>query len=305
MSVTSGPLDDSTGFRTLGFVGLGVMGGPMALNLLTRSGHPLVAYDREDEAVARLVAAGAEAGGSVADVASAADVVFLSLPSIAQVESVAEEIMAVAEPPSLIVDMGTSDVPRTRRLGERLAAAGIEFVDAPVARLRQAAKDGTLLITVGATVDQFAALQPLLACMGSDVVHAGGLGSGQTIKILNNMVVFQTMNALAEAVAIGRASGVDSTLLLETLALGSADSFALRKSALSTLAVDSFPLKTFPVTYAIKDLALALALAHDQGLTAAGAEQTMSLLQATREAGFADEYYPVMVKLLEGDRAAS
>ncbi|PBC52004.1 2-hydroxy-3-oxopropionate reductase [Rhodococcus sp. ACS1] len=286
--------------RTLGFVGLGVMGGPMSINLVTRSGHEMIAFDLSTESLDRVVDAGAKRGASVVDVAEQADVVFLSLPSIVQVEAVAAELVSATNPPKIIVDMSTSDVTRTRALGALLAKNGVELVDAPVARLRQAAKDGTLLITVGATPERFTDLQPLLSCMGSDIVHAGALGSGQVIKILNNMVVFQTINALAEARAIGTAAGVDPKLLFETLTLGSADSFVLRKSALATLAVDEFPVKTFPTVYAIKDLNLALQLARDEGVPTASADQTMTLLEATRDAGYSDEYYPVMVKLIEG-----
>ncbi|PBC47525.1 NAD(P)-dependent oxidoreductase [Rhodococcus sp. ACPA1] len=286
--------------RTLGFVGLGVMGGPMSINLVTRSGHEMIAFDLSTESLDRVVDAGAKRGASVVDVAEQADVVFLSLPSIVQVEAVAEELLSATNPPKIIVDMSTSDVTRTRALGALLDKDGVELVDAPVARLRQAAKDGTLLITVGATPERFTDLQPLLSCMGSDIVHAGALGSGQVIKILNNMVVFQTVNALAEARAIGTAAGVDPKLLFETLTLGSADSFVLRKSALATLAVDEFPVKTFPTVYAIKDLNLALQLARDEGVPTASADQTMTLLEATRDAGYSDEYYPVMVKLIEG-----
>lgn len=291
-----------TSNRTLGFIGLGVMGGSMCTNLVTRSGHEVIAFDLDAGALDHVVEAGASRGASVLDVAERADVVFLSLPSIVQVESVAAEIASASNRPDVVVDMGTSDVTRTRALGESLAGNGVELVDAPVARLRQAAKDGTLLITVGAPLNRFADLKPLLSCMGSDIVHAGALGSGQVIKILNNMVVFQTMNALAEARAIGTAAGVDPKLLFETLTLGSADSFLLRKSALATLAVDNFPVKTFPTLYAIKDLNLALQLARDEGVPTASADQTMRLLEATRDAGYSDEYYPVMVKLIEGGR---
>lgn len=285
--------------RILGFIGLGVMGGPMCTNLVARSGHEVIAFDPDAEALDRAESAGATRAASVVEVAEKADIVFLSLPSIVQVEQVTAELAEISNRPGVIVDMSTSDVTRTRALGETLAASGIALVDAPVARLRQAAKDGTLLITVGATPERFAELEPLLSCMGSDIVHAGGLGSGQVIKILNNMVVFQTINALAEARAIGTAAGVDAILLFETLTLGSADSFVLRKSAMATLAVDEFPTKTFPTVYAIKDLNLALQLARDEDVPTASADQTMALLEATRDAGYRDEYYPVMVKLIE------
>ncbi|MET7773431.1 NAD(P)-dependent oxidoreductase [Nocardia sp. NPDC005366] len=286
--------------KVLGFVGLGVMGGPMCANLTRKSGLPVIVYDARDDALASAVEIGAERASDLADLAARVDIVFLSLPSIAQVEEVVGEILAAPRHPAVIVDMSTSDVTRTRELGEQVAAAGAVLVDAPVARLRQAAVEGTLLITVGAPEGLFATLEPHLSCMGSDIVHVGGLGNGQVVKILNNMVVFQNVNALAEAMAIGRTAGVDGRLLFETLQLGSADSFQLRKNAMGTLVPDEFPEKAFPTLYAIKDLALALQLAEDGGLTVKGAQQTMELLEATRDAGYELNYYPVMIKLIDG-----
>jgi len=288
------------GDPSLGFIGLGVMGGPMCANLIRESGRPVLVHDISEQARR----AAAEIGGIVApdvpSLAEGSDIVFLSLPSIAQVETVCAEILQAGSRPRIVVDMSTSDVSRTRALAERLRGDGVLLVDAPVARLRQAAQDGTLLIAVGAPREQFEELLPLLSCMGSDVVHAGGVGNGQVIKILNNMVVFQNMNALAEALAVGRAAGVDGKLLFETLSLGSADSFALRRSAMATMAVDNFPLRTFPTTYAIKDMGLALQLAADAGLQLRSAEETMRLLERTRDAGYVDEYYVAMVKLIDG-----
>jgi len=284
----------------LGFIGLGVMGSRMSANLIRRSGATVVVYDVVEQAVRTATELGAEACADVANVAERSDMVFLSLPSIAEVESVCEELLAGTGRPAVIVDMSTSDVARTRRLASRLDAEGIALIDAPVARLRQAAEDGTLLITVGATEARFAAVRPYLSCMGSDIVHAGGPGSGQVMKILNNMVLFLNMNALAEALAIGRAAGVDGARLFETLQLGSADSFALRKTATATMIPDEFPARAFPTNYAIKDLALALQLARHTGVSAPAARQTMGLLERTRDAGYGDNYYPVMLRLVDG-----
>lgn len=286
--------------ETLGFIGLGVMGGAMCANLTRRSDLPVVVFDAVPDALDRAVEVGGIRGADIADVARRADVVFLSLPSIVQVEEVVEQLIAGVEKPSIIVDMSTSDVDRTRALGERTAATGVILIDAPVARLRQAAIDGTLLITVGAAEEQFDTVLPFLSTMGSDVVHAGELGSGQVIKIINNMVVFQNINALAEAMAIGRASGVDGKVLFETLQLGSADSFQLRNAAMDSLVTDEFVAKRFPTLYAIKDLNLALTLAEQAGVQSPGARQTMDLLERTRDAGYTDEYYPIMIRMIDG-----
>lgn len=284
----------------LGFIGLGVMGSRMSANLIRRSRATVLVHDLVEQAVHAATELGARACPDVADLAGRADIVFLSLPSITEVESVCAQLLAATERPGIVVDMSTSDVARTRRLASRLEPEGVTLIDAPVARLRQAAEDGTLLITVGATEDGFAAVRPYLSCMGSDVIHAGGTGSGQVMKILNNMVLFLNMNALAEALTIGRAAGVDGARLFETLRLGSADSFALRKTATATMIPDEFPVAAFPTNYAIKDLALALQLADDLRISALAARQTMALLERTRDAGYGDNYYPVMLRLVDG-----
>jgi 3-hydroxyisobutyrate dehydrogenase-like beta-hydroxyacid dehydrogenase len=285
---------------TLGFIGLGVMGSGMCANLTRKSRCPVLVYDPVAAAVSAAVEAGAQARGNVDAVGAETDVVFLSLPSIDQVESVCDQLLAASPRPSIVVDMSTSDVTRTRALSERLRGGGITLVDAPVARQRQAAAAGTLLITVGAEDETFAALQPYLACMGTDIVQAGGVGAGQVLKIMNNMVLFINMNAVAEALAIGRAAGVDPQKLFSTLSLGSADSFALRNTATATMIPDEFPERAFPVDYAIKDLRLALQLAADSSVPVGSARQTMDLLQRAHDAGLGANYYPVMIKVIEG-----
>jgi 3-hydroxyisobutyrate dehydrogenase-like beta-hydroxyacid dehydrogenase len=289
-----------TGSKVLGFIGLGVMGSGMCANLIAKSGTTVVAYDPVAACLDNAVQAGAQPAADVADVGRRADVVFLSLPSIDEVESVCVELVSGERRPRLIVDMSTSDVIRTRILAESLAMQGVCFVDAPVARMRQAARDGTLLIMVGAAGERFAELEPLLSCMGTDIVAAGGVGNGQVIKILNNMVLFVTMNTLAESMAIGRQAGVDGKLLFETFALGSADSLALRKTAMATIVSDEFPERAFPTKYAIKDLALALQLADDQDIAAGAARQTMDILRRAQEAGLGDAYYPALIKVVDG-----
>lgn len=284
----------------LGFIGLGVMGEPMSINLARKSGQPLHVYDRASDAMARVVAQGGLASASVAEMAARADIVFLSLPSIDQVESVVDEILASPKRPGMIVDMSTSDVARTRALAGRLREAGIGFVDAPVARTKQAAVAGTLMISVGGSEGDVARLRPMLECMGSDVLHCGEIGSGQILKILNNMMVFMTVNALAEVLTIGRRSGMDGEKLFELLSLGSADSFVLRNHGMKSMAKDEFPEKTFPLTYAIKDASLALALADSAAFKPHIAQYAHDLMCQARDAGYAQNYHPVTVKLIDG-----
>ncbi len=285
---------------SLGFVGLGVMGEPMCANLVRKSNRTVHVFDLSAEPLERLQQLGAVPAVSIEALGAQAHTVFLSLPSIQQVEEVCERLLIVPKKPARIVDMSTSDVARTRVLAKKLAAVGIDFTDAPVARMREAAKQGTLLITVGGSDASFIEVQPLLACMGSDVVHAGDVGNGQVVKILNNLIVFTTVNLLAEVLTIGRRAGIDGERLFSALSLGSGDSFVLRNPGMKSLVADSFPEKTFPTDYAIKDINLALTLAKQGGFEPVIALHTHDLLCQTREAGFALNYYPALITLLDG-----
>lgn len=287
---------------TLGFIGLGVMGEAMCGNLLAKSGRTVFGTDKRREPVERLAQKGLKPCGSIAEVARAADAVFLSLPSGVEVEDVCFGTGGLVESKTrthTIVDMSTSPVKLTRELAARLARHGITLVDAPVARMRQAARDGTLSIMVGAKPEVFEAVRPFLACMGTDITLCGDTGCGQVVKILNNMVVFMTVNALAEALTIGRRAGVDGGLLFDTMSKGSSDSFALRTPGLKFLVPGEFPENTFPTDYAIKDIKLALELAQQGGVNAQAAKHTCALLEATSRAGYGQNYYPAMVKLIE------
>lgn len=284
----------------LGFIGLGVMGEPMCANLARKSGRPVAAFDLDAAPLARLQGQGTRACASAAEVAAHAEVVFLSLPSAVEVEAVSRDLAAARGRTRTIVDMSTSAVAATRRIAAGLARFGIELVDAPVARTRAAAQAGTLLVTVGAGDTTFRALEPLLRCMGSDVLHCGPVGSGQVVKILNNMVLFMTGQALAEAFVIGERAGVGRARLAEALAHGSADSFALRNHGMKAMVPGEFPEKAFPTGYALKDIRLALELADELGVDARGARLTAERLQATVAAGFGADYWPVLVKLVEG-----
>ena len=155
-----------------------------------------------------------------------------------------------------IVDCSTAPVSLARQLYAEFEGKACAFADAPVARTRQAAIDGTLSIMVGATDATFARIEPLLRTMASEVTHCGEAGAGQAVKILNNMILFQTGVALAEALTIARANGIDGKVLYETLTKGSADSFALRNHGMKAMLPGVFPERAFSTTYALKDLSL-------------------------------------------------
>ncbi|OZI56623.1 NAD(P)-dependent oxidoreductase [Bordetella genomosp. 4] len=292
---------------TLGFIGLGAMGGGMCMNLAQKSGCEVLATDLDMQNVYALSSYGVIAS-NIAEIASRADTVFLSLPSINEVEQVClgeQGLLANAGSLKTIVDMSTSEVERVRALASTLQERGVSLIDAPVARSRAAAKSGTLLITVGARQDQFDQVKPYLDCMGSDVLLCGPTGAGQVVKAMNNMVLINTVHALAAAFAISERSGVSKDLLSQVLGLGSAASFALKLTGADYLAKDTFPEKMFSASYALKDLKLALGLSAsvevDNELTAVTARK----LQQAIDVGYADNYYPVMYKMMSLNSADS
>lgn len=291
----------------IGFIGLGVMGEPICLNLLRKSGRPIVAFDLSQEPLGRLAAEGAGTASSVAEVVRGSEVVFLCLPSAKHLTAVFEDetgILGSIRRGQMVIDLGTSEVGLTREFARRLAECGALWIDAPIARTRKAAQDGTLSVMVGASPEQFAKIEPLIRYFATDVTLCGDTGAGQVTKILNNMVLFETVNALAEAAAIARHSGVDPGLLLETLAKGSADSFALRNHGMKAIVPDEFPLRAFSTEYALKDLGYALALAAKAGVDARGAALVRTIFEEAIGKGMGDAYFPVIARLIDPGRSS-
>ncbi len=291
---------------TVGFIGLGVMGEPMCRNLARRSGRTVVAYDVRPEPLERLAADGVRAATSAAALARETGIVFLSLPGETQIREAClgrEGILSRLPQGAAVVDCSTAPVSLARELASACAARGAGFADAPVARTRQAAIDGTLSIMVGADAALYRRIEPLLRCMASDVTRCGAPGAGQAVKLLNNMVLSMTVMALAEALAVAKASGVvEPGLLFDTLAKGSADSFALRNHGMKALLPESHPERAFPVTYMLKDVAYAMDLARDAGLELQGAGTVRRLLEETAALGLGEAYHTALIEAVRRHR---
>jgi 3-hydroxyisobutyrate dehydrogenase-like beta-hydroxyacid dehydrogenase len=290
-------------FKQIGFIGLGVMGEPICRNLARKSGLPMRAHDRDASPLQRLAADGVRVAPSLADVCDGSDIVFLSLPSGEIVNEVARGpggLLDRARPGQIVVDLGTSPVDTTRALAAEFAERGAKFIDAPVARTRAAAEAGTLAVMVGSDVDAFERVRPLLATFASDITLCGPVGCGQVVKILNNMVLFETVVAISEAKAIGERAGVDPALLFDALSKGSADSFALRNHGLKAVLPEEFPERAFSAEYALKDLGYALELARETGVEARGARIVEGWLREAIDAGHGAKYHPVISLLIGG-----
>ena len=285
----------------LGFIGLGVMGAPMCRNLAAKSGQEVRAFDSDLDVLAQMVQSGVTPAESVRDVAEHADIIFLSLPGGHEVNAVclgAGSLLTHLKPGGLVVDLSTTPVNLARDLSARFSARGIQFADAPVARTREAAVNGTLSVMVGSTEQVFTRIKPLLECIASDITRCGAPGTGQAMKIINNMVLFQNVVALAEALALIGYAGVDAELAFEVLAKGSADSFALRNHGMKAMLKGAYPKRAFSSEYALKDIRYALRMAEEAGLFLSGADNAKELIKKAIRAGYGKEYFPSLAKVI-------
>jgi len=214
---------------TIGFIGLGIMGKPMARNLL-RAGYPLVVGNRSQAPVDELVAEGAERGGSPREIAARSQVAITMLPDSPDVEAVVLGADGVAQglaAGSLYIDMSTISPATARKVAAALRARGVDALDAPVSGGEQGAKGATLSIMVGGSDAAFARAQPIFAALGQNIVHVGPSGAGQVTKACNQIVVGVTLEAVAEALALAEASGVDPAKVRAALLGGFAQSKVL------------------------------------------------------------------------------
>ena len=286
----------------IGFIGTGVMGEPMCRNLARKHDGPVTAYDLVAAPLERLAADGAETASSIATLAEAADLIFLSLPSGREVRAVClgdGGLIECLPTGRIVVDTSTAPPALARELESAFAARGIAFADAPIARTRQAAVDGTLSIMVGGDAALVERLRPLLAHIAQDVTHCGPAGSGQAVKILNNMILFQNVRAIAEGLAIARRQGVAPETFLEAVSRSSGDSFALRNHGMKAILAEHYPEGAFPVTYAMKDLDYALELAAEADIDAAGADLVKALFDEAVESELGECYHPVIATLVD------
>ena len=285
----------------IGFIGLGVMGEPICRHLASRSGKEVRAYDINPEPLERLKAHGVIPMEGVREVAEKSEMVFLSLPGAVEVKQVCvgrASLLIHQRPGTYIIDLSTTPVALTRDLEARFSARGIHFIDAPVARTRAAAEEGKLSVMVGCKESLFVRVRPLLEHFASDITRCGPAGAGQAMKLINNMVLFQNVLAVAEALAVIRKLGLDPAKALEVLAKGSADSFALRHHGMKAMLPNQFPEKAFSVEYALKDISYALELAKIARIDLTGLKNAKALLDKAAAAGHTAEYFPVIAKII-------
>jgi 2-hydroxy-3-oxopropionate reductase len=262
----------------IGLIGPGIMGRPMAINLL-KAGHAVAVHARRREAATPLAAAGATVCASPREVAERADVVFTVVSDTPDVEAVLlgpDGVIAGARPGTLVVDMSTISPTATRRIAAALGAKGVTMLDAPVSGGEAGAIAGTLSIMVGGAPEDFQRALPLLQVLGGNVVHIGGHGAGQVAKLCNQVVVAETVNAVAEALALARAAGVDPGRVREALLGGFAGSRVLEVHGRRILEGDYAP--GFKARLHDKDMRLVRELAAEVGVDLPAADHVAGLI---------------------------
>ena len=286
----------------VGFVGLGVMGGPMALNIL-KGGHELTVYDRSPEAVARLTAAGARAASTPREVGEASEVVVTMLPEPQHVDEVvlgADGIAKGMRAGGVVIDMSTIDPQTSQRVGDELRRLGMDMVDSPVGKTSEHAVSGTLTLMVGGNPDTIARVKPVLDCMGSETFYCGGPGMGHAMKITNNLLATTIMVANTEVLAIGIKAGLSLELMLEvmrtTMAFNHQLYVAMPKKAFRG---DDSP--GFMVKLAGKDVRLAVELAKTQGFEALVGRAAQQTLERAAAMGYAERDTAALMKIREDE----
>ena len=269
----------------LAFLGLGIMGRPMAGHLLT-GGHPLAVHTRTPSTAADLLAGGATWADSPADAAAGADVVFVCVPDTPDVQAVLlgdRGVIASARPGTVVVDHSTIAPAATRAMAVALAGRGVTLLDAPVSGGDVGARNRTLSIMVGGDAAAFDRVRPLLALMGKTITHCGPSGAGQLTKLVNQVLVSVTNLAVCEALALAAAGGLDAGVTIGAVAGGAAGSWQLSNLGPRMAAGDFAP--GFKVDLQAKDLRLVRAAAADAGVSLPAVDRVAELFARLQHAG--------------------
>ncbi|GAA4988318.1 2-hydroxy-3-oxopropionate reductase [Nonomuraea thailandensis] len=280
----------------IGFVGLGIMGSPMAANLL-KAGYVVTGYDVSAERVEQLVALGGKGAAGVVDAVAGADVVISMLPDSPQVEAVAPLVIEYAKPNLLYVDMSTIKPETSRWVAREAAKVGVRALDAPVSGGERGAVDGTLSIMVGGAPDDFEAARPVLERLGVTIVHVGPAGAGQTVKAANQLVVGGIYGLVSEAIVLLEASGVDPAPGLDVLAGGLAGSRILELKRHTMVKREFAP--GFRIDLHHKDMGIALAAAREAGVSLPLTGQVAQLVAAARAQGHGSLDHSALLKVIE------
>jgi 2-hydroxy-3-oxopropionate reductase len=283
----------------IGFIGLGIMGAPMAAHLAT-AGHQVTGYARRPPAAQRLTEAGGTAVGSTAEAVTGAEVVITMLPNHPEVEEVVlgdDGVLANATDGLLLIDMSTIRPETSVEIAERGAERGVRSLDAPVSGGQAGAENASLSIMVGGDAADFTAAEPLFDILGGTIVHVGPHGAGQTVKAANQLVVAGIYALVSEAIVLLEGSGVDAKAGLDVLAGGLAANRILDQKRATMLARQFTP--GFRIDLHDKDMGIAVAAARKAGVALPVTGLTAQLMAAAKAMGLGDLDHSALLTVVE------
>jgi 2-hydroxy-3-oxopropionate reductase len=286
--------------KKIGFVGLGIMGKPMAKNLV-KAGYDVTVFDVRPEPIAELVAAGAKAGSSPKDVAARSEVIITMLPNSPHVkEAVLGKggVIEGVQPGSIVVDMSSIAPSASQEVAARLAQKSIPMLDAPVSGGEPKAVDATLAIMVGGPEEVFNQVKPILAKLGASVTHVGAVGSGNVTKLANQMIVALNIAAVSEALVLATKAGVNPERVFDAIKGGLAGSTVMNAKVPMILAGNFKP--GFRIELHIKDLMNAMDTAHELNVPIPLSGQVLEMMQALKADGKAGQDHSGLVQFYEG-----
>ncbi|GAA3734878.1 2-hydroxy-3-oxopropionate reductase [Plantactinospora mayteni] len=284
---------------SIGMIGLGIMGGPMAVNLI-KAGHDVVGYDVSPARNAALEQAGGKVAAGIGELVQQVDVVITMVRDSADVEAVAlgdEGILANARPDQLYVDMTSISPGTSRQVAEAARILSVRVLDAPVSGGEAGAIEGTLSIMVGGAAEDFAAALPILEVLGGTVVHVGPAGAGQTVKAANQLIVAGTIELVAEAIVFLEAYGVDTEAAVKVLAGGLAGNRILDRKAAGMLARQYQP--GFRIDLHHKDMGIVTSAAREAGVVIPLGAAVAQLIAAVKAQGDGGLDHSALLKLVE------
>lgn len=284
---------------TIGFIGIGIMGKPMARNLM-KAGYQLVVYNRTPGPMDELAAEGARAASNPQAVAEQSEVIITMLPDSPQVQEVMtgeHGVLAGARAGTLVIDMSTISPVVTQQLAQAAQARGVRMLDAPVSGGDIGAQQGTLSIMVGGSAENFAQAKPLFEVLGKTIVHVGGIGAGQVVKACNQIVVALTIEAVSEALVLGSKAGVDPAVILRVLSGGLAANRVMEVRGPKFLQHNFQP--GFKIALHHKDLGIALAAGREYGVPLPVTAIVDQMLQALKLRGQGEQDHSALLTLIE------
>lgn len=285
--------------ESLGFIGLGIMGGAMAANLL-KAGFDLTVWNRTPSRITPLAQAGAAVGDSPADVAARSSIVITCVSDTSDVQEVIlgpQGVAKGARPGALVIDCSTISPQATRAIAARLNEGGVHLLDAPVSGGSEGAAKGTLSIMVGGDAAQMERARPVLQAMGKTITHVGPQGAGQMVKLVNQVLVVVTMQAVAEALLLAQAGGLDLEQTLAAVSGGAAGSWMLSNRGPQVIHRDWRP--GFTIDLQQKDLRLVLETADQLGIPVPATALVFQFYRTLQQQGLGGDGNHALAKALE------